>query len=580
MKVKKLVAVIAAGSAVLAACSSADNSTADGSGRSSDDGAQESVDEREQGDGAGEEAEPAEEAAAVVVEPTSLLVIGAEASEISIAMSEQFFESSPGAVVTDEELELEAASLGMAYAVPVLVEGDGIVDELERLDATWVITVGVELEDMEDVEAIPAVLPAEVEEESGSEDSAEESTGVSAEDETESDVTGEESSIPDEGEEIEVDPSLTVVAPEGEGLDTLLSLAEGEAFIATQLTDIELEHGIDLLDGVVVLTDGSSIAAVGTARAAGAAIVLSPADPRGSSEAIQVAESADIVLGLFEEELEDFEWQLAAASTGVELPGGTQHVFGGKRYIALYGSPITPALGILGEQDVPSTVARAEEMTEPYRALTDDTVVPAQEIIVTVAAGEPGDDGNYSNEGPIEWFIPLIEAAGDAGQYVILDFQPGRTDFLTQVQQYEELLAYPHVGIALDPEWRLGPDEVPLTRIGHVEIDEVNEVIAYLSDYVRENNLPQKMVVLHQFQLQMIRDRDQLDLSRSEVALLIHADGQGSQGAKAGTWHALHQGAPEGIEWGWKNFIDEDLPMLTPEETYAVEPMPEFVSYQ
>ena len=580
MKVKKLVAVIAAGSAVLAACSSADNSTADGSERSSDDGAQESVDEREQGDGAGEEAEPTEEAAAVVVEPTSLLVIGAEASEISIAMSEQFFESSPGAVVTDEELQLEAASLGMAYAVPVLVEGDGIVDELERLDATWVITVGVELEDMEDVEAIPAVLPAEVEEESGSEDSAEESTGVSAEDEAESDVTGEESSIPDEGEEIEVDPSLTVVAPEGEGLDALLSLAEGEAFVAPELTDIELEHDIDLLDGVVVLTDGSSIAAVGTAHAAGADIVLSPADPRGSSEAIQAVGSADIVVGLFEEELEDFEWQLAVASTGVELPGGTQHVFGGKRYIALYGSPITPALGLLGEQDVPSTVARAEEMTEPYRALTEDTVVPAQEIIVTVAAGDPGDDGNYSNEGPVEWFIPLIEAAGDAGQYVILDFQPGRTDFLTQVQQYEELLAYPHVGIALDPEWRLGPDEVPLTRIGHVEIDEVNEVIAYLSDYVRENNLPQKMVVLHQFQLQMIRDRDQLDLSRSEVALLIHADGQGSQGAKAATWQALHQDAPEGIAWGWKNFIDEDLPMLTPEETYAVEPMPEFVSYQ
>lgn len=164
MKVKKLVAVIVAGLAVLAACSSADNSTVDGSERSSDDDLQESVEVGELGDEAGEEVEPAEEAAAVVLEPTTLLVTGADASEISIAMSEQFFESSPGAVVTDEELQLEAASLGMAYAVPVLVEGDGIVDELERLDATWVITVGVELEDMEDVEAIPAVLPAEAEE--------------------------------------------------------------------------------------------------------------------------------------------------------------------------------------------------------------------------------------------------------------------------------------------------------------------------------------------------------------------------------------------------------------------------------
>ncbi|MGO1472876.1 MAG: hypothetical protein ACTHV1_10115 [Flaviflexus sp.] len=579
MKVNSLVVAIFTVSAVLAACSSASDGTAAGSERGSEGEVRDAGDENGVGDESEDKEEPREVPGALVSEPSSMLVAGSDASDASIAMSEQFFDSSPGAVVTDEELQLEAASLGMAYSVPVLVEGGGIAEELERLEATWVITVGVELEDVEDVKAIPAVLPAEEDDESGTEDSAEDSA-ESAEDRADPGVTGEESSVPDEGEEAEADPSLTVVTPEGEDLDALLSLAEGEAFIAPQLTDVELEHGIDLLDGVVVLTDGSSIAAVGTARAAGAAIVLSPADPRGSSEAIQVAESADIVLGLFEEELEDFEWQLAAASTGVELPGGTQHVFGGKRYIALYGSPITPALGILGEQDVPSTVARAEEMTEPYRALTDDTVVPAQEVIVSVAAGEPGDDGNYSNEGPIEWFIPLIEAAGDAGQYVILDFQPGRTDFLTQVQQYEELLAYPHVGIALDPEWRLGPDEEPLTRIGHVEIDEVNEVIAYLSDYVRESNLPQKMVVLHQFQLQMIRDRDQLDLSRSEVALLIHADGQGSQGAKAGTWHALHQDAPEGIAWGWKNFIDEDFPMLTPEETYAVEPLPEFVSYQ
>ena len=162
---------------------------------------------------------------------------------------------------------------------------------------------------------------------------------------------------------------------------------------------------------------------------------------------------------------------------------------------------------------------------------------------------------------------------------MILDFQPGRSDFLSQIQQYDELLAYPHVGIALDPEWRLGPDEMPLTRIGDVEIEEVSEVAHNLADYVRENDLPQKMIILHQFQLQMIRDRDQLDQSRSEVAFLIHADGQGSQGAKNATWHALHENAPD-VAWGWKNFLDEDLPMLTPEQTFAVEPMPDFVSYQ
>jgi hypothetical protein len=137
------------------------------------------------------------------------------------------------------------------------------------------------------------------------------------------------------------------------------------------------------------------------------------------------------------------------------------------------------------------------------------------------------------------------------------------------------------VGIALDPEWRLGPDERPLQRIGSVDVDEVNEVVTYLADFVQKHALPQKLIVLHQFQLRMITDREDLDTSRTEVALLIHADGQGGQGAKQATWRALHEDAPEGVYWGWKNFIDEDSPMLTPEETYAdVDPVPDFVSYQ
>ena len=41
--------------------------------------------------------------------------------------------------------------------------------------------------------------------------------------------------------------------------------------------------------------------------------------------------------------------------------------------------------------------------------------------------------------------------------YVVLDLQPGYTDFLAQAQRYEEFLAQPHVGLALDPEWRLAP---------------------------------------------------------------------------------------------------------------------------
>ncbi|MFC4614279.1 hypothetical protein ACFO3K_06115 [Cellulomonas algicola] len=277
--------------------------------------------------------------------------------------------------------------------------------------------------------------------------------------------------------------------------------------------------------------------------------------------------------------------RVATASTGVELPGGGQLVFPavpgqpGKRYVALYGTPGTAALGVLGEQDVPATVARAQGQADAYRPLTGDTVVPAVEVIATIASAGPGPDGNYSQERSVDELRPLVEAAGAAGQLVILDLQPGRTDFVTQAQRYTDLLALPYVGLALDPEWRLAPDQVHLRQIGSVGIDEVNAVSAWLAGLTRERALPQKMLVLHQFSLRMISGREGLDTTHDELATVIHVDGQGSQPAKAGTWATLRAGAPT-VHWGWKNFVDEDKPMLDPAQTYGVQPVPDLVTYQ
>jgi hypothetical protein len=277
---------------------------------------------------------------------------------------------------------------------------------------------------------------------------------------------------------------------------------------------------------------------------------------------------------------EDLAWRVATAATGVELPGGTQLVFAdGKRYSALYGTPGSGALGVLGEQGIPETIERARRHAEALDAHTEDRVLPSLEIIASIASAGAGPDGDYSATRPVAELKPLVDAAGEAGLYVVLDLQPGRTDFLTQARLYEELLLLPHVGLALDPEWRLKPGQVHLRQIGSVGIDEVNEVVAYLADLTRENRLPQKLLILHQFRLSMIADRERLDTSRSELAVMIHVDGQGTQPAKNDTWNVLRRNAPD-VYWGWKNFYDEDVPMLTPEQTMRLEPLPHLISYQ
>src|SRR5262249_7256782 len=150
-----------------------------------------------------------------------------------------------------------------------------------------------------------------------------------------------------------------------------------------------------------------------------------------------------------------------------------QVIFPGRRMVALYGHPGAPVLGVLGEQDLTASIARAKKVAAAYSALVNEPVVPAFEIIATVAAASAGPDGNYSNETPASALKPWVEAAKANGIYVVLDLQPGRSDFLSQAKLYSSLLLYPNVGLALDPEWHMKSNQVPMEVIGSVDSSEI-----------------------------------------------------------------------------------------------------------
>ena len=180
----------------------------------------------------------------------------------------------------------------------------------------------------------------------------------------------------------------------------------------------------------------------------------------------------------------------------------------------------------------------------------------------------------------VELLQPWVEAAGRAGVYVVLDLQPGRSDFLAQAKHFEELLLEPHVGLALDPEWRLKPNQVHLTQIGSVDAEEVNRVVEWLAGLVREHNLPQKLFIVHQFRLDMVTNRSLINRP-PELALMVHVDGQGPIATKYTTYSAL-TGRADADQWwwGWKNFYDEDSPTPTAEQVLELDPLPVYVSYQ
>jgi hypothetical protein len=326
--------------------------------------------------------------------------------------------------------------------------------------------------------------------------------------------------------------------------------------------------------------------AVGTtAQVAGATVLaINGPDPRADPAAISALAAGKpryvIAVGAGFTSQPLLAARVAVAETGVELPGGGQVLFPGREIVALYGTPLYPALGALGQQGLQASIARARAVAAQYSSLTNTPVVPAFEIIATVATGGPGPSGLYSHMISPTALQPWVEAAAKAGLYVTLDLQPGRASLLAQAKIYQSLLELPNVGLALDPEWKLQPGQLPLHQIGSVSIAEVNSVASWLAALTARYNLPQKLLELHEFRLSMLQDIRQLDTGYDNLSIVINMDGQGAPNTKRTTWRSVVAGAPPGVFFGWKDFYAKDTPMLGPRMTIGHVPTPVLISYQ
>jgi hypothetical protein len=338
-----------------------------------------------------------------------------------------------------------------------------------------------------------------------------------------------------------------------------------------------LVHGHD--------TTAGATAAAATASAAGARVIdVAGWDPRADPAAIVALAAAKpahvIAVGSGFGTARLLAGRVAVAETGVQLPAGGQVLFPAHRLLALYGHPGAPALGALGQQGLSASIARIRAIAASYKPLSSVPVVPAFEIIATVAQASPGPDGSYSSESPASMLWPWVRRATAAGMYVILDLQPGRASLLAQAKLYRRMLALPDVGLAIDPEWKLHQGQRPLQQIGSVGSAEINSVIRWLAGLTARLHLPQKLVVLHQFKLSMITAEQRLDTGHDDLAIVIHMDGQGTPADKLQTWQAVTGAAPVGVFFGWKNFLVKDHPMLSPAQTMSNTPQPVMISYQ
>jgi hypothetical protein len=259
-----------------------------------------------------------------------------------------------------------------------------------------------------------------------------------------------------------------------------------------------------------------------------------------------------------------------------ELPRGGRSVLPEHRVVAYYGAPQSRELGALGIGTPKGAARRLAREARRYRR-DDRAELPALELIAVIANADAGDDGMYRARQSDAVIRRYLRAARQAKALLLLDIQPGRSDFFTETTRLKKWLKEPDVGLALDPEWRVNEGQVPGQVIGSVASREVNATSAWLAELVKDNDLPEKLFVIHQFTDDMV---DHTRLKQPEgLDMVLNVDGFGGQEIKKAKYRDFAREAKE-FHHGFKLFYEEDTDLMTARQVLRMKPRPELVVYE
>jgi hypothetical protein len=266
-----------------------------------------------------------------------------------------------------------------------------------------------------------------------------------------------------------------------------------------------------------------------------------------------------------------------------ELPRGGRKLFPDYRLVGFCGTPGAPELGEL-QGNLPNKARKLEAQAAKYG--DDRKLLPVFELIAVVVQSGAGKDGKYRrrvDDSIVDEYLRLARASKGI---LLLNIQPGQSDFVTEVKSFESYLHEPDVGIALDPEWAMRGKQTPGKYYGNTDGQTINDVAAYLSDIIEKNHLPEKALVFHQVNRQVFSVKEEADLKPFPgVAVIKSVDGLGPMHSKIETYNYLVKTMTTGVHAGFKLFFDEDTriqgsQIMSPKQVLALTPRPEYVMYE
>lgn len=249
------------------------------------------------------------------------------------------------------------------------------------------------------------------------------------------------------------------------------------------------------------------------------------------------------------------------------------------RLLTYYGFPGNDQMGILGEYDKDELLELLQETAAAYEnADPSRPVLIGFEVIASVAQGEPQADGSYLMDTPSSVLDEYAEFTAENDILLFLDVQFGTRTVEEELEPLRPWLTQEHVHLALDPEFAVRDGQTPGLDIGQIDGEDVTFAQNWLVDLAEEHDLPPKVLIVHQFTLGMIENKDVIEPVKG-VQLIIDSDGWGAPENKRVTYATTNSNHP--IEFdGIKLFYQQDVPLMTPEEVLQLDPIPDLVIYQ
>jgi hypothetical protein len=205
------------------------------------------------------------------------------------------------------------------------------------------------------------------------------------------------------------------------------------------------------------------------------------------------------------------------------------------------------------------------------------------ELIAVIVQAWPGADGKYRRRVDDSVVREYLRVARLAKAILLLNVQPGHSDFLTEVKAFEPFLREPDVGLALDPEWAMKPNERPGEFWGQTTASVINSVADYLASLVVAGDLPEKVLVFHEVVRKVVKDETSMRAPPG-VVIVKSVDGLGPPYAKVATYANLMQRMAPGVHPGFKLFFYEDTQnggsLMSASQVLALSPQPEYVMYE